>query len=160
MILTNMSTKLIMRQSYRLYMAAVGVLAIWSLLGSTSVFSIDPVTLGYSWIALAVVGGVMGIGLYRKREKTFSGSKEERKRFERHSLSGAPLYLYGVAIAGWAVFFGGWYSGLVEVSTTLLGYGWLAIAAYGAVLTIGLVTKHSSAVAETVTPSSSENQSL
>lgn len=155
-----MSSKLIMRQSYRLYMGALGVLGAWSLLRSTGTISMDPLTLGYGWIALAVAGGVLTIGLYRTRESTFTGSTEERRQFNRHILSGAPLQLYGLVIVGWAAVFGIWYAGLVEMSTTVLGYGWLAIAAYGAILTTGLISKHSSVVADTLTPSSSEKKGL
>jgi len=42
----------------------------------------------------------------------------------------------------WSLVFLGWATGVVGVSATVVGYGWLAIAAYGTVLTVGLVVIH------------------
>ncbi|MFA1609915.1 hypothetical protein [Halobellus rubicundus] len=137
------------RQVYRGYGIAAVVWAGWSLVWIATDIRMDPATIGYGWLTIAAVGFVLGVTMTGMRVhgdfQLFRVAENRRhiRRFNDHSLSGAPLNLYAGLLAVWAVLTVAWVTGAITaVGTALIGYGWLAIALYGGVLTLGLAVEH------------------
>lgn len=137
-----MVKKLAVRQGYRFYAA---VLLIWSaftaLWGGTAI-DISATTIGYGWVAIAMSGAPVALGLYATRTHVFDGRVRDINRFNENTLSGWPLGVYAGAIVAWSVVFMGWLTGSLALSPTSIAAGWFLIAIYGTVLTVGLVSSH------------------
>lgn len=137
-----MVTDLLLRQAYRLYAAMLAIWGGWSLVWTFLPVDMATATIGYGWLVIAALGVPVTAGLVASRSTLFDVSTLEAKRFEANSFSGAPLVAYAVALVVWSAVFAVWSTAGLAVNATVVGYGWLAIAAYGAVLTIGLVSTH------------------
>lgn len=152
-----MVRELLLRQAYRLYAAVLVIWGAWTLSWSLFGLEMASTTVGYGWLAIAAVGVPVTVGLFATRRSLFEAPAREVDRFTANSLSGWPLVAYAAALVGWSAVFAAWWSGTVSVSSTVVGYGWLAIAAYGTVLTIGLVSTHRSEVLAAVGVQTPEN---
>ena len=137
-----MVTDLLLRQAYRLYAAILAIWGGWSLAWTFLPVDMASTTIGYGWLVIAALGVPVTIGLVATRSTLFEVSSPEIRRFEANTFSGVPLVAYAVALVAWSAVFAVWSTAGLGVSATVIGYGWLAIAAYGAVLTVGLVSTH------------------
>ncbi|MFB6090214.1 MAG: hypothetical protein ABEJ97_04070 [Halobellus sp.] len=145
------------RQVYRGYGIAALVWAGWSLVWLGTDIRMEPSTIGYGWLTVAAVGLVLGVTMTGMRVhddfQLFRTDENRRtlRRFDDHSLSGTPLHLYIGLLAVWSALTLAWVTGAVAaVGTTVVGYGWLAIALYGGVLTVGLAVQHKQRLADAV----------
>lgn len=137
-----MVKQLAVRQGYRFYAAFVVVWAAFGVVWAVGPIDTSATTIGYGWLALAAMGVPVVSGMYATRDDVFSGKTRAINRFNDHSLSGWPLGLYAAAILVWSVVFAAWMTGSLALDATVVAYGWYAIAAYGTVLTIGLISLH------------------
>ncbi|MFD1569707.1 hypothetical protein [Halorubrum laminariae] len=129
-----------------------GFTALWAL----GVISVAIPVVGYAWFAVAAAGTIVAAGMFARRDEAVEAdaTDERIERFERNSVTGTPLNLYVVALAAWAAVSFGWVlGGMSPDGLTVVGYGWLAIAAYGAIVGVGLAVNHSEEVATAVDPS-------
>ncbi|WP_434522849.1 hypothetical protein [Halorubrum sp. AS12] len=129
-----------------------GLTALWAL----DVLAVPIPLVGYGWIGVAVVGAVVATGMYTAPEEVIEpdATDERIESFEESTLTGRPLELYISALVLWAAVSFGWVlGGMSAAGLTLIGYGWLAIAFYGAVVGIGLMATHSDDIATAVDPS-------
>ena len=143
-------------QLFRTYGALAVIVTGFTALWALGVIDVAVPIVGYAWFAVAAVGTVVAAGMVtRKPEVVEADAATERvEEFEESSLSGGPLNLYVAALAGWAAVSFGWVlGGMGAAGLDVVGYGWLAIAAYGGVLGIGFIKRHSEDVAVAVDPS-------
>lgn len=155
-----MVTNLLLRQAYRLYAATLAIWGGWSLVWTFLPIDMAASTIGYGWLVIAAVGVPVTAGIIATRSTLFDVSSLEIERFEANTFSGAPLLAYAVALVVWSGVFVIWSTSGLAINATVLGYGWLAIAAYGGVLTVGLVSTHRSEVLAAVGVSTSDNAQL
>ena len=138
---------------FRAYaVAAVGasVLTVLVVLG---LVELSPTALAAVWIGIAALGGVTAVGMTTNKRETCANnlSEGQERRFTRCWFTGWPLNVYLIAVMIWAGVSFGWVLGGTSASTFhIVGYGWLAVAAYGVVLLIGLLVSHSEDVASAV----------
>ncbi|WP_049983880.1 hypothetical protein [Halorubrum sp. BV1] len=146
----------VLTQCFRGYCALAVVVSGFTALWALGVISVAVPVVGYAWFAVAAVGTVVAAGMFARREEVIESDATDDRidRFERTSLTGTPLALYVGALAAWtAVSFGWVLGGMSADGLALVGYGWLAIAAYGAVVGVGLAVTHGDAVTTAVSPS-------
>ncbi|OYR56515.1 hypothetical protein [Halorubrum halodurans] len=142
-------------RSFRAYSALAVTLAGLTALWALDVVAVPIPVVGYGWLGVAVVGTLVAVGMYTAPEATLErdATDERLETFEESTFTGRPLELYIGALAVWAAVSFGWVvGGMSPGGLELVGYGWLAIAFYGAVVVIGLVTTHGDAVATAVDP--------
>ena len=73
--------------------------------------------------------------------------------FEASAITARPLELYMGALAAWAAVSFGWVLGGMSASgLAVVGYGWLSIAIYGGVVSIGLAMNHREDVTTALDP--------
>lgn len=137
-----MVVDLLVRQSYRLYAAVLVVWGAWSLAWALLPVDMAATTVGYGWLAIAAFGVPVTLGLALGRSSLFSSSPSEIDRFATNAMSGAPLVAYATALVLWSGVMVAWSAGGLAVPATVVGYGWLAIAAFGVAITVGLVSTH------------------
>lgn len=145
------------RQVYRGYGIAAVVWAGWSFVWAGTDIGIAPSTIGYGWLTIAAVGLLLGatmIGMRVHDDYQLFRTAENRRhvhQFNDHTLSGTPLHLYVGLLAVWAALTLAWATGaFAGVGTAVVGYGWLAIALYGGVLTVGLAVEHKERLVDAV----------
>jgi len=129
-----------------------GFTALWAL----GVISVAVPIIGYAWFAVAGVGTVVAVGMVSREDEVIEPDMGDKRveEFESASLTSGPLDIYIGALAAWAAVSFGWVlGGMSAAGLGVIGYGWLAIAAYGVVLAVGLVRNHSEDVAVAVDPS-------
>ncbi|WP_256402178.1 hypothetical protein [Halorubrum salinum] len=146
----------VITQCFRGYCALAVIVSGFTALWALGVISVAIPVVGYAWFAVAAAGTVVAAGLFTRREEAVEADATDDRldRFERSSLTGTPLTLYAGALAAWAAVSFGWVlGGMSADGLAVVGYGWLAIAAYGALVGVGLVVNHSTAVATAVSPS-------
>ena len=144
--------------SFRAYSAIAVILAGLTGLWALDVLAVPIPLVGYGWIGVAVVGAVVATGMRAAPEDVIEpdATADRIETFEESTLTGRPLEMYISALALWAAVSFGWVlGGMSAAGLTLVGYGWLAIALYGAVVGAGVAVTHSDAVATAVNPSES-----
>lgn len=159
-VFTLMVRKLMVRQGYRFYAAVLVLWAAFIGFWGLSSIPLSPETIGYGWLAVAVIGVPISIGLYATRDSIFTGRQETMDRFTDHTLSGWPLGIYTASIVVWSAVFVAWMNGSIALSPGILAGGWFAIAAYGAVLTVGLISLHRQEVMEAINLRTVDRDSL
>ncbi len=148
----------ILTQCFRGY-AAVGALAA----GGTAFWALGAIDasmplVGYGWLAVAAFGLVVAVGMAVKREEVIEPdmTPERIEAFENTTFTGRPLELYLVALSLWAAVSFGWVLGGMSASgLAVVGYGWLAVAAYGGAVGAGIVMNHREDVVRAVDPTDS-----
>lgn len=148
--------KQLITQSFRGYCALAVIVAGFTGLWAVGVISVELSIVGYAWFAVAGVGTLVAAGMAARPEEVIeSDATDERlEEFEEAMVTGAPLNLYAAALAAWACVSFGWaLGGMSAAGLTVVGYGWLAIAAYGVLVAAGLVATHSKEVTTAIDPS-------
>jgi len=149
-----MSLERVIRQAYRGYGVAAVVWAGWSVLWIGTDLRMDPSIVGYGWLAIAAFGALVGASMasmHLRGDALFRTALKRRqfRRFEDSALTGAPLSGYVAGLVAWAALTGAWMAG-VGIDVAVVGYGWLAIALYGAGLTIALAVTHKRDLADAI----------
>lgn len=142
-------------QLFRSYAALAVAVAGFTALWAIGVVDVSMPLVGYAWLAVAAVGGVVALGMVTKQEEALEAdaSDERIEQFEESSLTGWPLEGYVASLALWAAVSFGWILGGQSPDGLLVvGYGWLAIAVYGLLVGIGIVNNHRKAVAKAIDP--------
>lgn len=148
-----MAHKLLIDQGFRVYAIALLVVGAFTGLWGAGIVTLEPTTIGYVWIAMAVFGAAVAIaaGINKDRTLVDDMAAERRSKFEDNPLTDTPLHIYvgllgllSVATAALVAV------GLGSTAVTLVGYGWVAAAGYGVVLTLGLVVTHANSVKKAV----------
>ncbi|GAB7009644.1 hypothetical protein [Halorubrum trueperi] len=148
--------KQLVTQCFRGYCALAVIVSGFTALWALGVISVAVPVVGYAWFAVAAAGTVVAAGMFVQRDEAIVADATEERvdRFERAAFTGTPLNLYIGALAAWASVSFGWVlGGMSADGIAVLGYGWLAIAAYGAVVGIGIAAAHGEDVATAVSPS-------
>lgn len=151
-----MGSTFIVRQGYRLYAAMLVIWGGWSLAWGLFSIEMSPTTIGSGWLLIAGIGVPVTVGLYLSRVSVFDTTTLDIAEFRANSFTGAPLVAYAGLLVVWSVVFTAWWTGVFQGSagtvavSTVVGYGWLTIAGYGAALTIGLVSTHRAEVLDAV----------
>jgi hypothetical protein len=153
-----MVRKFMVDQGFRVY--SIALLVVAGFTGAWSLGAVDaaPLTLGVLWAGVAALGGIAAVVMALRKDRAVADdmSRERRRTFETNPLTGTPLNVYLAGLAGWAAVTLAWLAaGLGTGFATVVGYGWVAVAAYGGVLTLGLVVTHSETVITAVSPASS-----
>lgn len=147
--------RVLLTQCFRGY-AAVGALgAVLTALLAFGVVDISLSALGYGWLGVAALGAVVGLGILTNKETVLEAdtSFQRLETFEETVFTGRPLDAYIVALGAWAAVSVGWVLGGMSTSgLTVVGYGWLSIAAYGAFVGIGIVLNHREDVRTAIDP--------
>jgi hypothetical protein len=141
--------------SFRAYGALAVILAGLTALWALDIIAVPIPVVGYGWLGVAVVGTLVAVGMRTAPEATLEedATDERIETFEESTFTGRPLELYIGALAVWAAVSFGWViGGMSAGGLRLVGYGWLAIAFYGAVVMIGLVVNHGDDVATAANP--------
>ncbi len=148
----------LLTQSFRGYAAIAAVIAGFTALWALGFIEMSMSIVGYAWFAVAAVGTVVAVGMATKPDEVVEpdATADRIEAFEGTIVTGRPLDLYIGALAGWAAVSFGWVlGGASAAGLTVVGYGWLAIAAYGVLVGAGLLMNHSDDVATAVDPSDS-----
>jgi hypothetical protein len=130
---------------------AAGFTALWTL----GVIDVAVPFVGYAWFAVAAVGTVVAVGMITKTDEVVEpdADPERVENFEEATVTGRPFDLYIGALAMWAAVSFGWIlSGMGAAGLTVVGYGWFAIAAYGAVVGVGIALNHKEDIVDAVDP--------
>ncbi|MDB9252873.1 hypothetical protein [Halorubrum ezzemoulense] len=143
-------------QSFRGYCALAVIVAGFTGLWAVGVISVEIPVVGYAWFAVAGIGTLVAAGMAAQPEEVIEAdaTDERVEEFEETTVTGAPLNLYAAALAAWACVSFGWVlGGMSAAGLTVVGYGWLVVAAYGALVAAGLVATHSEEVTTAIDPS-------
>lgn len=146
----------LVRQGYRLYAATLAIWGGWSLLWGLVSIEMSSTTIGTGWLVIAGIGIPVTMGLYRSRVSVFDTTTPDIAQFQANSITGAPLVAYAGVLVLWSLVFTAWWTGVLQGAiggvavSTVVGYGWLAIAGYGGVLTAVLASTHRSEVMDAV----------
>lgn len=145
----------LLTQCFRAY-AVIGVLAAgFTALWTLGVIDVAVPFVGYAWFAVAAVGTVVAVGMITKTDEVVEpdADPERVENFEEATVTGRPFDLYIGALAMWAAVSFGWIlSGMGAAGLTVVGYGWFAIAAYGAVVGVGIALNHKEDIVDAVDP--------
>lgn len=142
--------KQLVTQTFRAYSALAIVVAGFTALWALDIITVGIPIVGYAWFAVAGVGTIVAVGMGARPEETIEpDAKLDRiETFEESTATGRPLELYLGALAMWAAVSFGWIlGGMSTAGLDIVGYGWLAIAAYGIIVGIGIVRNYSEDVA-------------
>lgn len=130
------------RQGYRLYLATLAIWSVWTAVWMNLELSISAMTIGYGWYAISLGGIGLTAGLVATRTELFAGSPGSFDRFADSDRTALALGGYAAALVAWSAVSVAWWTGAVPLGTGLVGTGWLAVAAFGLLLTIGLCVAH------------------
>lgn len=145
----------LLTQSFRGYAAIAAIVAGFTALWAIGIVEVSISIVGYAWFAVAAVGTVVAIGMAAKPEEVIEpdATDERIETFEESELTGTPLNTYVVALAMWAAVSFGWVlGGMSAAGLTVVGYGWLAIAAYGLIVALGIALNHSDDIETAIDP--------
>lgn len=136
--------RFVLRQLFRVYVIALAVWGVWTIAWGTTLISIAPMTIAGGWLTIAGIGILLTVGLIVTREHTLGiENPAQRRRHERFAntwFNRPMLNVYAIAIIAWSVPTVLWWATRGAVlDATIVGTGWYAIAAIGAVVTVGLV---------------------
>jgi hypothetical protein len=143
---------------FRGYAAIAVIVAGFTALWALGVIDVAIPLVGYAWFAVAAVGTVVAVGMTVKNEEVIeTDAAEERiSEFEKAMVTGRPFEFYIGALAAWAAVSFGWVlGGMSAAGLTVVGYGWLAIAAYGLVVGLGIIMNHKEELSTVVDPNDS-----
>lgn len=145
----------LLTQCFRAY-AVIGVLAAgFTALWTIGVIDVAIPFVGYAWLGVAAVGTVVAVGMITKKDEVIEPDAVEERidDFEDATVTGRPFDLYIGALAMWAAVSSGWVlGGMSAAGLTVVGYGWLAIAAYGVVVVAGIALNHKADIVDAVDP--------
>jgi hypothetical protein len=153
-----MSTKATFDLGLRAYGLGVGILGIFTVLLAFGYVTISTTLFGGVWLGAAALGGALVLGLTVNRDQVIETDRSQARcqRWEKCMFTGWLLNIYLIAAAIWCGVSFGWYVGGQSVSgLPVVGYGWFAVAIYGAVVAAGIIATHSEYVAEAVDPTAS-----
>lgn len=145
----DMANKLLIDQGFRVYAIALLVVGVFTGLWGTGIVTLEPTTIGYVWIAMAVIGASVAVAVVANRDHALVNdmATERRETFIDNPLTDTPLHIYFGLLGFLSVSTAGLLAlGLGNTAITLVGYGWVAAAGYGVVLTLGLVVTHANSV--------------
>ena len=145
-------------QCFRGYAAIAAVVAGFTALWALGVINVAIPLIGYAWFGVAAVGTVVAVGMATKKGDVVEpdAADERIEEFEDATVTGRPFDLYIGSLAAWAAVSFGWVlGGMSGAGLTVVGYGWLAIAAYGLVVGIGIAMNHKEDVATVADPGES-----
>ena len=140
---------------FRAYAIAVVLGALVTVASIFNVVNLSTNILGSIWVLLAVLGAIVIVGMTTQQQVVLVSDQTngEKERFETTDLTGLPLSVYFVSAAIWAGVSFGWILGGRSLDTLFaIGYGWLAIAAYGAILGLGIAINHSRDITKSLAP--------
>lgn len=143
------------RIGFRTYAVAVAAGALLTVASVFEAISLPATGLGAVWVLLALLGALVVVGMTTRKQVVLLDDQTDREleRFETTDLTGLPLNAYVVFAAMWAAVSFGWLLGGRSLDALFtIGYGWLAVAAYGAVLGVGLAVHHSRDISEAIAP--------
>lgn len=147
--------KQLVTQTFRAYSALAITVAGFTALWALDIITVGIPMVGYAWFAVAGLGTIVAVGMGARPEETIEpdATPDRIETFEDSTTTGRPLELYLGALAMWAAVSFGWVlGGMSTAGLDIVGYGWLAIAAYGVIVGIGIVRNHSEDVATAVNP--------
>lgn len=132
------------RWFFRVYVVALAVWGVWTIAWETTRISVPPMAVAGGWLTIAGVGILLTVGLIVTKDRTLGiENPEQRKRHDRFTdtwFNRPMLNLYAIAIIAWSVPSLLWWATRgALLNATIIGTGWYAIAAIGAVVTVGLV---------------------
>lgn len=137
-----MDTHLPVRQGYRLYLATLAIWSVWTAVWMNLNLSISATSIGYGWYAISLGGLGLTAGLVTTRTELFAGSRQSVERFSDSGRTAVALGAYTTALVVWSAVSVAWWTGAVALGSELVGTGWLAVAAFGLLLTVGLCVAH------------------
>jgi hypothetical protein len=150
-----MSMKLAFDLGLRVYAIGVGLLGIVTALLAFGYLTVSATILGGLWIGAAALGGVIVFGLTVNTDDLVEPDKAAPRcdRWENCLFTGWLLNIYLIAAAIWAGVSFGWFIGGQSVAgIPVVGYGWIAVAVYGAIVAAGIAATHYDFLAEAVDP--------
>ena len=150
-----MSMKMAFDIGLRVYAIGVGLLGIATALLAFGYLTVSATILGGLWIGAAALGGVIAFGLTVNTEEVVEPDRVDARvdRWEDCLFTGWALNLYLVAAAIWSGVSFGWFIGGQSVAgIPIVGYGWIAVAVYGAVVAAGIAATHYDFLADAVDP--------
>lgn len=148
----------VLTQCFRGYAAVAVVVAGFTALWALGIIEIALPIVGYAWFAVAAAGVFVSVGITAKNDEVIEpdAAEERVETFEDATVTGRPFEGYILALAVWAAVSFGWVlGGMSAAGLDVVGYGWLAIAAYGVVVGLGIARNHSEDVATAADPTES-----
>lgn len=145
-------------QCFRGYAAVAVVVAGFTALWALGIIEVALPIVGYAWFAVAAVGVFVSVGIAAKDDEVIEADATEERveTFEDATVTGRPFEGYILALAVWAAVSFGWVlGGSSAAGLDVVGYGWLAIAAYGVVVGLGIARNHSEDIATAADPTES-----
>lgn len=145
----------LLTRCFRGYAAIAAVVAGFTALWALGVIQVAIPLVGYAWFAVAAAGVVIAGSMTRKRKEVIEPDAVDERvdKFEEATVTGRPFDFYIGALAAWAAVSFGWIlGGMSAAGLTVIGYGWLAIAAYGIVVGVGIAVNHKEDVATVIDP--------
>lgn len=145
----------ILTQCFRGYATIAVVVAGFTALWALGVVSVAVPIVGYAWFVVAAAGTVIAVGMTAKGDEVIEPDATQQRldRFENATVTGRPLDLYIGSLAMWAAVSFGWVlGGMSAAGLTIIGYGWLAIAAYGVIVGVGIAMNHREDVTTVIDP--------
>lgn len=140
---------------FRAYAVGVAVIAVFTVLLAFGQISVDPTLFGGMWLGLAGTGGVVAVGLTLNRESAIEQDRVEQRcqRWESCMFTGWLLNIYLIGAGIWSgVSFGWFLGGQSAAGISVVGYGWIAIAVYGAFVGAGTALYHRDYVQTALAP--------
>lgn len=150
-----MSMKTAFDLGLRVYAIGVGLLGITTALLAFGYFTVSTTVLGSLWIGAAALGGAIVFGLTLNTDDVVEPDRAEARcdRWEKCMFTGWLLNIYLITAVIWAgVSFGWFIGGQAAAGIPIVGYGWIAVAVYGAVVAAGIAATHYDFLAEAVDP--------
>jgi hypothetical protein len=145
----------VLTQSFRAYVVisvlAAGFTALWTM----GLINVTIPFVGYAWFAVAAIGAVIVVGMIADKEGVLvaNADADQVDRFSEATITGRPFEGYIAALAIWAAVSFGWIlGGMGAAGLAVVGYGWLAIAGYGAVVGVGIAVNHKDDLVDAVAP--------
>lgn len=150
-----MSMKLAFDLGLRVYGIGVGLLVIVTALLAFGYVAVSSTVLGGLWIGAAALGGAIVFGLTVNTDRLIQPDRAESRcdRWEQCLFTGWLLNVYLIAAAIWAgVSFGWFIGGQAAAGIPVVGYGWITVAVYGAIVAAGIAATHYDFLASAVDP--------
>jgi hypothetical protein len=150
-----MSAKTVFDLGFRVYAIGVGLLGIVTALLAFGYVTVSTTILGSLWLGAAALGGAIVLGLTLDTDHIVEVDRDTARceRWDECMFTGWLLNIYLITAAIWAGASFGWFiGGQAAAGVPVVGYGWIAIAVYGAVVATGITATHYDFLAEAVNP--------
>ena len=150
-----MSMKTVFDLGFRVYAIGVGLLGIVTALLTFELVAVSATILGGLWIGAAALGGAIVLGLTLDTDDVVEADRDTARcdRWDECMFTGWLLNIYLITAAIWAgVSFGWFIGGQAAAGVTVVGYGWIAVAVYGAIVAAGITATHYDFLVEAVNP--------